>query len=92
MSNHAIYKYAIDGSPFAMAMPRGARILHVGVQHNHPYFWARVEIGAPDEVRRFIVATTGSVLPAGADVYVGTFQVEKFGVLLVGHLFEKERS
>src|SRR5262245_45869118 len=56
-------------------MPKGSRVLDVGVQDERPVLWALVpDVGAPIVRRVFFVVGTGHPMPGGAGRYVGTFQ------------------
>jgi len=83
---------------FRVSLPRGARILGVqampaqddvaGAESVH--FWALVDTDAPEEIRRFYLATTGNPFPVPAHLlndvwHVGSFQLS--GGSFVGHLF-----
>lgn len=84
-----IYKYTIPTTDEPIiAMPRGARILSVDVQHGVPCLWAMVDPTAPKVARRFRLAGTGHPLAAEwtADRFVGT--VILAGGMLVFHLFD----
>ena len=83
-----IYKYKVpvrDGV-FEVALPRGARPCHVGVQFDEPCLWARVETNNPPENQKFCWVGTGH--PAPEKGYLGTIQMH--GGALVFHLFRQE--
>lgn len=75
--------------PFGVEMPRGARILSVGVQANEtPVFWALVDPDAPRIQRTFVLVGTGCWQPdeLATFAFVGTF-----GPIMAGlwfHLFD----
>ena len=69
-----------------VAMPVGAEIVFVGVQHGEPMLWARVQVEAPLETRRFRVAGTGHVLADEVGPHVGSFMLHD-GAIVV-HVFE----
>lgn len=84
-----VWKYdAIPAETFAISMPRGAKPLHVAVQHGKPMLWALVDPLEPLVTHRFYMVGTGHDRPElmRHDVfYVGTFQME--GGALVFHIF-----
>jgi hypothetical protein len=55
-------------------MPRGARLLHVGVARARPCLWALVDDPGPTVVRRFRLTATGEPIPDLLPdwVFVGT--------------------
>lgn len=65
--SRAVWKWPIADP---MAMPAGARIVHVGQQHGVPTVWALVDPAAPRVARRVEVVGTGYKFAAGE--YVGT--------------------
>lgn len=73
-----IFKYEIYYSPggtFNTTLPKGARILSVGVQAGVPVIWALVDTDAPAEPVQFLTLWTGkdaSVLK-DTDEFIGTF-------------------
>jgi hypothetical protein len=80
MNMNTIYKYEVnpDGRT---AMPRDAKILHVGTQQAADgdegiFVWAIVDTAAPIVQRRLLAVATGAVLHALAstDRYVGSVQ------------------
>jgi hypothetical protein len=81
-----VHKYEIPIiDDFSIPMPDGAKVLCVQVQRGIPVMWARVDVPAPMEARRFRLIGTGN--PADeTGRYVGTFQTH--GGALVFHLFE----
>lgn len=71
---------------FEIAMPAGADILTVQVQHGEPRVWALVQDDVPMLPRRLRIAGTGHPIDETILRYVGTFQVA--GGSLIFHLFE----
>lgn len=63
MSNWSekVYKYPAPapGMTGIVTLPQGAQILHVGIQDNHVYFWARVNPGNQHEDVEFTTLGTG---------------------------------
>jgi hypothetical protein len=52
---NAIWKYAVEAADtFEVAMPGGARVLCVDVQHDEPFMWVLVDPGEASVVRRFM--------------------------------------
>ena len=90
--NETIFKYPIEIANFPrIEMPKGAKILSVGVQDNKPYIWAMVNESNKWEERIFRLMGTGHLLYAKEkDLhFIGTFQLkERDGSIFVGHLFE----
>ena len=83
-----IYKYPLPSiEPVEIPMPRGARVLCIQTQDDHPCLWVAVESTAPTETRRFHIRGTGHPLgDVNVNKYVGTFQL--MGGALVFHVFE----
>lgn len=94
--NLTIWKYDLFGATLTphtdhatMAMPVGAVILTVQVQHGRPVLWAIVDREAPFEARHFLIVGTGRNMPGWDErpfEYVGTFQMHDGD--FVGHVFE----
>lgn len=80
-----IWKYPVKGPNFELAMPQGARVLTVQVQHGEPVLWALVDPEKPHARRAFLLIGTGHDFDATGLNYVGTFQEGPF----VWHLFEE---
>lgn len=75
---------------FSVAMPRGAEMLTVQMQHGHPVIWALVDtvLEAEPETRHFSWRGTGHDCDyMKAKGYVGTVQIS--GGTLIFHLFER---
>ena len=76
----------------AIDMPKGAEILHFGIQNHAEWMiWALVDPNAEIEQRWFTVVGTGQAWredPAMGMRHVGTAQDEHDGVEWVWHLFE----
>jgi hypothetical protein len=88
-----VYKYPLDlrSGPQIIAMPYGAKIVHVHDQvlggEPHPVMWAEVSTTAPLVSRQFFVLATGhDDVPMGA-TYIGTIHVE----WTVWHIYEGGR-
>ena len=82
-----VYKYALDlMGDQPVAMPRGARVLHVDVQGDQVCLWALVDPTAPVESRHFSVVPTGARLLRSDATYIGTVLLD--GGALVLHVFE----
>lgn len=78
------YQFPLDDQ-FALDMPVGAKILHVGVQMERPCIWALIDDAAPSVSRGFSLRGTGH--PAnGVGKHIATFGMA--GGTLVFHLFE----
>lgn len=70
-----------------VVMPKGAEILHLGVQNNEPYIWALVDPVARPIERYFRIVTTGGPVHEriGSSKYIGTFMM--YDGEFVGHVF-----
>ncbi len=84
------YNFAIEDT-FSLAMPPGATVLTVQVQHGIPCIWALIHdpLAPPKEYaqRKFILVGTGSPFVHCVLMrYVGTFQLENGS--LAFHLWE----
>lgn len=67
-------------------MPKGARILSVGVQHGNPVIWALVNPNAKHEPRTIYTRGTGRpALDVAGKYYVGTYQLVNGN--FIGHVF-----
>ncbi len=85
---NAIWKFGLTlEDAQAVMMPKGAEVLHVTAQHNHPCLWARVDTDADLEQRRFFTHGTGHQVVAKAGKHVGTYLLD--GGALVFHVFEE---
>lgn len=67
-----IYKYKITGDP--IEMPKGADIIHVGMQNQEAFLWAMFFANNADdkEQRKIDIYGTGQKIPADRK-YIGTF-------------------
>jgi hypothetical protein len=81
------YKIMYEVNEFIAFLPVGAKILHVDVQQNKPYFWALVDENQDLLERTFCVYDTGQHidLPVEKLTYIGTFTLNDGDY--VGHLF-----
>jgi len=71
-----------------IAMPEGAEILSVQVQHREPCLWAKVNPDAPPEMRYVRTYGTGHPIDESEAVsFIGTYQLN--GGNLVFHVFAK---
>jgi hypothetical protein len=81
----SIWKFILETTDLqVIEMPRGAEILAFQMQGASPCIWAKCEINAPKETRRFIFVGTGHPFPEQCGPHVGTVQIGG----LVLHLFE----
>lgn len=87
--NTSIWKFPIRiDDELVIAMPRGARILHVGMQNGDPQLWAMVDTEALKVDRNFAIRGTGHPADGLKEVlFVGTFMMAGGG--LVFHLFDR---
>jgi len=85
-----IYKYGLPMEDYApIAMPVGAIVLSVGVQHGTPVVWALVNPNAPMECRTLRVAGTGHPIEEPERwEFIGTFQLDNGN--LIFHVFDRK--
>jgi len=84
-----IFKYRIQiNDYFELDLPRGAKILTVGVQQEVPYLWALINPEAELETRIFRFVGTGHQIEEGVESlkFINTFQMRNGA--LVFHIFE----
>lgn len=89
--NETIFKYPIEiENFFAIEMPKGAKVLSVGVQNNKPYIWAMINENKKEKRMFRLMGTGHPTYQKEKDLhFIGTFQLkEKNGKIFVGHLFE----
>ena len=83
----SVWKFPIQrADAYTIDMTKDAEILHVGVQKNEPFMWARVDPDAPKERRGFRVAGTGHALYGAPEKHYGSFMLNDGA--LVFHVFE----
>jgi hypothetical protein len=58
-----IWKYPLNGTDARLAIPGGAKILHVDQQADVPTLWAEVDPASPTVSRTFRVIGTGQPFP-----------------------------
>lgn len=80
----AVWKYTLGYGLNNLAMPAGARVVHVGDQHGLVTLWAEVDPAADREQRLFVFVGTGHDADGGE--YVGSAIVG--GGALVWHVYE----
>jgi hypothetical protein len=92
MSTKQVWKYLVEmNDEFTVEIPRGAHVLTVQAQHDHPQMWALVDPTEPLEKRRFAMSGTGfDIKDAHRVRYVGSFHL--YGGAFVGHLFERVKG
>jgi hypothetical protein len=79
------YELAVDDEQI-IAMPMGAQVLSVQVQHGVPCLWVRCQPDAPTAPVRVITLGTGHPAEHVEDLqFVGTYQL--LGGNFVGHVF-----
>jgi hypothetical protein len=84
-----IWKYTLKPS-CEFRMPKHAKILSVGTQHNEAQMWVLVDPKKDYEVRKFRCYGTGHPMSDESEKYLGTFQID--GGMLVFHAFEVEAN
>lgn len=82
-----IWKYTLPLEiDFKLLMPRGAEVIHFGLQNDVPQIWVLVDLREPEEVRSFFFRDTGMTVSASA-CHVGTVLLYEGDI--VRHLFEE---
>lgn len=84
-----IWKFPVQiGDFFEIEMPKGAKILHFGIQYDGPQMWVLVDSEVAKEKRQFMLVGTGhDIHHIGAPLkYIGTVLMASDS--LVWHLFE----
>lgn len=88
--NRTIYKYPllVCGGAQSVAIPMGAELLTVQLQHGEPVLWAMVEPEAPKVMRHVQMYGTGWPIGVNDELikFLGTVQCN--GDILVWHFFE----
>jgi len=83
----SIFKYPVNITDEQMvAMPKGAEILSVQVQHGSACLWAMVNTENPNTFRRINIKGTGHPIHGELGTFIGTVQFDN-GVL-VFHVFD----
>ena len=88
-----VFKFALDAEDYVdVAMPAGAKILHVGGQMGRIYIWALVDPNERQQLRRFRIAGTGHPISDEESTlfYLGTIHLA--GDALIFHVFEVKPS
>lgn len=88
-----VWKFPVATMDTEIVVPRGAKILHLEVQHGDPCFWALVDPAAKPLERKVITYGTGHDVPADIDKthdFIGTILVS--GGALVWHLWISKES
>lgn len=82
----SVWKFEISvEDEFVLAMPKGAKPLHVAVQDDKPCLWMLVDPAAGREDRTFYVHGTGHPVRPESQ-HLGSFML--YDGAFVGHLFE----
>lgn len=79
------YQLALTDGQQVLAMPKGARILHLGYQNQVPTLWAEVDSEADKEPRYFQIHGTGHPVANGG-TYLGTVQASSS--IFVWHVYD----
>lgn len=69
----SIHKYSMLDWTDELKMPRGARVVHVALQHDRPTLWAEVDTDVELVPRGVAVVGTGLPIPGDGASHVGTF-------------------
>ena len=87
----SVWKFEVENNlRQEIQMPKGAKILHLGVKNDAPYLWAEVDMDAPSEFRTFEVFATGGNITQDMGIereYIGTYMI--FRETLVFHVYER---
>lgn len=69
-----VYKYKLELTPGtqSVALPKGAQILHVGVQYSTPMLWVLVDPREPTTTVLLHVVATGETFNCGGLRHVGS--------------------
>lgn len=68
-----IYKYPLEITDTqAVSMPKGAKLLSVGLIGGQLYLWALVDLQRPTVKRTIEICGTGHPCQSGATLFVGT--------------------
>lgn len=81
-----IWKFPLRDVVNEVSLPKGAHILHVAEQHRQITMWARVDPAASTEVRTLAVVGTGTPVPDGHVMFVGSVLAAEGA--FVFHVFE----
>lgn len=76
----------VVGTVQQVAMPTGAKVIHVAEQNDEPVIWYTCIITNPTEMRKFVLVPTGGSTPRDFE-YVGTVILD--GIAEVLHLYEE---
>lgn len=81
----SIWKYKLEiTDEQSIEMPKGSKVLSVGVQDGVPVIWAEVDLlSFCTEKRVILIFGTGNPIDGTSHTFVGTFQLLGF----VGHVF-----
>jgi hypothetical protein len=63
-----IEEYALDTGANAIAIPKGAQLMNVGVRGTYACLWMLIDTEQLDELRHFTVYRTGVQLPEDFEV------------------------
>jgi hypothetical protein len=91
--SRVIFKYVLaHHGNLATQMPKGAKVLHVGVQYQNLCLWALVDIEQPVERRWFSVYGTGEALgkQSNSQNYIGTAEMMVGMTSTIWHVFEDD--
>ena len=85
-----IYKYQLPTGVNELALPQGAELLHVDLQHGSMNLWAKVDTDRETETRTVHIIGTGHEVPQRELKFINTFLVN--GGQYVFHAFEELRA
>lgn len=84
--NQTIWKFPFEvADQFVVSMPKGAQVIHVGLQGAHACMWAIVNPKEPKVDRKFRVVGTGN---PSDNLYAQRHRGTWFDGPFVWHLFE----
>lgn len=83
-----IHKFELTAeSEFTVEMPRGAKVLSVGVQREVVCLWVLVDTDNPKDERTFLIWGTGHSIDSDTGTYIGTVILQDGAI--VWHVFEE---
>ena len=84
-----IWKYTLEITDSqGIEMPKYAKILSVGNQHESLCLWVEVEPLMPKEGRRIVIIGTGHDMPSMLIHYIGSVVINQF----VWHVYEAKQG
>lgn len=87
-----IYKYILPAhsSVVSLSMPEESTVLSIAEENNSISMWVQVDTYKSRIDKEFVIALTGSELPAKAGKFLGTVLLD--GGVFVAHVFSTEKD